>query len=143
MRNYYERTNYDNTLKKYYTKALVLMQNKDGFVLASPRQILFNDTTNISISGDETTLYYKNDEMEIDVESVFVHCGVPSAIEERIYETPNYDITILRLSCYFSDSDLIPDKLKRFEKIETGFWKERAKAHSTSSDYLLIKTKNE
>jgi len=142
--NYYERTNYDKTLKKYYTKALTLMQGKDGFVLASPRQILFNDTTNISISDDETTLFYKNDEMEIDVESVFmVHCGVPSAIEERIYETPNYDITILRLSCYFSDRKLIADKLKRFEKIETAFWKERAKGHSASSDYLLIKTKNE
>ena len=80
--------------------------------------------------------------MEIDLESVFmVHCGVPVPIEERFYETPNYDITILRLSCSWSDRDLFPDKLKRFEKIETAFWKERAKGHSTSSDYILLKTK--
>ena len=138
--NYYERTNYDEILKKYYTETLALMQNKEGFVLAAPLNILFNDTTNISISDDETTLNYKN-ELTIDIESAFMVYCLPSVIEERLNETPSYDITILRLSCGSADKNLISEKLTRFEKIETAYWKERAKGHSNSTDYILIKAK--
>jgi len=137
--NQYEKSNYDSLLQKYYNKALHLVKDKEGFILAKPIEITFNDDSNISLN--ETILTYKGS-LEIDTDQDFFWaCETANVIEDRLYETANFKISILRLSCGSIGKDAISHNSERFQKFETAFWKEEATYHGNNCDYVYVKSK--
>lgn len=138
--NQYEKSNYESIIEKYYNKALNRVKDKEGFIMVKPIEITFNDDSNIS--QNETILTYKGS-LEIDADlEFFWACETATVIEDRLYKTKNFEISILRISCGSIAEDAATHNSTRFKKMETAFWKEKATYHGYNCDYVYVKSKN-
>jgi hypothetical protein len=147
-KDYYQKTEYETKLAGSYEKALKIARQKNGFTIARPKEIIFNDTLNTNVvekSSDSTysQILTYNDSVEIDLglEDI-ISCYPEKVAEVRNYETDNFKITILRLRCRILDEQAKEHNKKRFANLETAFWKEQAQWHGIAKDYLIIKNNN-
>lgn len=144
-KDYYSKTEYEIKLADSYKKALEIVRNKKGFVAARPKGIAFNDTLNtkfVEESSDSTysqILTYKDTiVIDLGVEDI-ISCYPDKVAEVRSYQTDNFNITILRLRCELLDEQAQTHNKKRFNNIETAFWKEQAQWHGIAKDYIIIR----
>lgn len=128
----YLKSNFEIIVANSYKKALEIAKKMDGFQIAITKSIAFNDTLNTKIDVQSTdTSYshlvkYKNlFTIDLALEEVG-SCYPEKAVEIRTYQTQNFIITILRLRCNYIENSAIEYNKKRFQSIETAFWKEHA-----------------
>lgn len=145
--DHYHKTKYASALFSSYEKALQIARRMEGFTIARPKEILFNDTLKTTIYDASSDTSYSlvlnyNDLFVIDLElEDIISCHPDKASEVRSYETDHFTITILRLRCSFLDEEAITHNKQRFELIETAFWKEQAQWHGIAKDYWVVTSK--
>ena len=143
----YDKSAYESILKTSYLKAIKLTKSLDGFELAKTKSISFNDTINLSVREEITDSSYRKvfsykDVLEARLQLTdIVSCFPDKLTEIREYETPSYLVSVIRLRCRYLDEQILERQTKRFKKLKTAFWKERALWHGTSKDYFSIKRK--
>jgi len=141
--NQYQRSKYDSIMERYYTKALDIAKNKKGFKIAKTEKIIFNDRRNTQITQNDSLHILKySDLLNIDLDRMGYISSIPeNVIEKRTYTTLNYTIIVIRISSGLLSNEAIKHNKKRFKKIETAFWKERATWHGVVTDFIVIQNK--
>ncbi|MEM9934235.1 MAG: hypothetical protein AAF824_11500 [Bacteroidota bacterium] len=143
----YEDSRFEKLLKPSYLKGIKLASAIPGFRKAKTKSIHFNDTTRLTIKDEVTDSSYERvffyQEIKVATLSLadIVSRFPEKLVEIREYETPNKQITIIRLRCHFLDERIIKRQIKRFNNLKTAFWNEQAHWHGTSRDYFFIEKK--
>jgi hypothetical protein len=136
-------SNYQEELFPFYQKALSVANHLENFTIAKTINISFNNNLDIEKIYTDTsyTVKYKVRDTIIDIGDM-ISCYPENLIESRNYETENYKITIIRLSCTKKTSDKnIESNTEYFKNINTAFWGEQVQWHSVSNDYYFITKK--
>lgn len=139
-KDYYEKTNYEQAFSRYYLEALNCAKAIKGFTLAKTQTVIFNDSTNTTVSSPHEKHEVKyRDSFTFDINWENVGSCYPSAVTEfRTYTTPNFNIQVIRLSCnYNKQTSNEKRSKKRFKRIKTAIWKEDASWHGLTEDYLF------
>jgi len=142
--NQYKKSKYDSILEEYYLKAFKIAKDKKGFKIAKTVDLIFNDTLNTKITQNDTLhlLKYK-DLLTIDLDSLGYISSIPeNVIETRTYKTINYKVIVIRISASLLSKEAIKHNKKRFKKIKTAFWKEKATWHGMVMDFVVIRDKH-
>ena len=140
--NQYKKSKYDSILEEYYLKAFKIAKDKKGFKIAKTVDLIFNDTLNTKITQNDTLhlLKYK-DLLTINLDSLGYISSIPeNVIETRIYKTLNYKVIVIRISASFLSKEAIKHNKKRFKKIKSAFWKEKATWHGMVMDFVILKS---
>jgi len=137
------KSEYFEKMMFYYTKAYAEAQKLPNFTKAKTKNIQFNDSLNYQIIETDSSQIIKTNDKTIEIKYNMITSCFPSFIKEkRIYETQNYEITILRLSCVkIINKKEIKNNTKKFKKIETAFWDEETPWHSVTKDFIFVKEK--
>ncbi|MDG1841789.1 MAG: hypothetical protein P8I93_05535 [Crocinitomicaceae bacterium] len=139
--NQYKNSKYDSIMEGYYLKALKIAKEKKGFKIGKTVSLIFNDTLNTKITQNDTfhLLKYKN-LLNIDLDSLGYSSSIPeNVIETRTYKTQNYKVIVIRISASLLSKKAIKHNKKRFKKIKTAFWKEKATWHGMVMDFAFLK----
>lgn len=142
--NQYKKSKYDSILEEYYLKAFKIAKDKKGFKIAKTKNIIFNDTVNTQITQNDTLYLLKYKALlDIDLDNLsYISSAPEKVIETRTYQTLNYKIIVVRLSAALLSKEAIKHNKKRFKKIKTAFWKEKATWHGMVIDFVIIRDKN-
>jgi len=138
----YKKSQYESIIEKHYSKALLIANNNVGFRIAKPSNIIFNDSLNTKIQETDSTFIVSYKSFSINIlNEDFSSCYPSKVIETRVYNTSNFKITVIRLSCNYIMPEAIEHNNKRFRKIDTAFWKEKASWHGITKDYFKVTNK--
>jgi len=147
--NQYEESRYENLLGNQYQKGIQIASQLAGFEMGKTREIIFNDTLNTTDKEEITDSTYSRiltykDLLSIDLfADEVISCFPSKVVETRVYETKNYEVTVIRLRCYLLEDEILARQKELFKDIESAFWKEKAHGHGISKDCYFIRNKDQ
>lgn len=138
----YAKSTYEKQVARYYIQTLERIGAMASFKPIRPVSILCNETAQIEESSTDSIFYHKvkyGEWLNIDLSRWDIISCYPSKVAEyRRYESENFSIEVVRLSCQDVDSKAVRYRKRRFKKLKTAFWKEKATWHGISRDLVRV-----
>lgn len=138
----YAKSTYEKQVAEYYHQTRKRIRAMTSFKPIRPVSILCNETTQIDKSSTASTFYYNikyRTWLNIDLTRWDIISCYPSKVAEfRRYESENFSIEVVRLSCQDVDPKAVRYRKRPFKKLKTAFWKEKATWHGISRDLVRV-----